>query len=82
MGINDPDDHPNKIIITEDTPLIAWFYEIVLRFLYVEAEVLHSGLSQPDRISLVRRFNDAKDPLKALILVYTVGAQGVNLDPC
>ena len=73
---------PNKLIITEDTPLTAWYWEVVLNFLYIETEVLHSGLTNPERWALVKKFNDEKSSLRILILMYNVGAQGINLDPC
>ena len=71
-----------KLIITEDIPLVAWFWEIVYRYLYIETEVLHSGLNNEARWSLVQSFNNINSPLKVLILMYNVGAQGVNLDQC
>ena len=80
IGDADPGGHPNKLIITEDTPLTAWFWEIVLNYLYIETEALHSGMTNSERIDLVKRFNDTKSSLKVLVLIYNVGAQGVNLD--
>ncbi len=78
---HDPDGHPNKLIILEDTPLTAWLWELVLNALYIETGVLHSGLSNGERCELVKRFNDQKSSLKAIVLMYAVGgAQGVNLD--
>ena len=34
-----------KILITEDIPLTAWYWEIVIEFLYIDVAILHSGLS-------------------------------------
>ena len=71
-----------KLLITEDIPLVAWFWEMVCRYLYIETEVLHSGLNNEARWNLVQSFNDVNSPLKVLVLMYNVGAQGVNLDQC
>lgn len=32
---------PRKLLITEDTPLEAWLWELVCNYLYVQTEVLH-----------------------------------------
>ncbi|KAL8646787.1 MAG: hypothetical protein Q9210_005931 [Variospora velana] len=69
-----------KLMITEDIPLIAWFWELCLNYLYIETETLHSGLSYNQRVDLVKRFNDKKASLKAANLMYSVGAQGTNMD--
>lgn len=76
------DQQPRKLLITEDVPLNAFFYESVCNFCYVNTEVLHAGLSDSDRVNLVKRFNDPKDDLLILIIMYQVSAQGVNLNPC
>ena len=73
---------PKKLLITEDVPLNAWFWEVACNFVYVEAEVLHAGLTDHERVALVRRFNDSTDSLTVLIIMYQVSAQGVNLDAC
>lgn len=80
IGKADPGGHPNKLIITEDTSLTAWFWEIVLNYLYIETEALHSGMTNSEHIDLVKRFNDPRSSLKILVLMYNVGAQDVNLD--
>lgn len=71
-----------KILITEDVPLNAYYIELVLKSVYVEAEVLHAGLSDTERVDLVQRFRDPADKLMVLVIMYQVSAQGVNLDPC
>lgn len=72
----------NKLLLLEDVPLSAQFWEMVLNFVYVETGVLHSKLSDGERIELVKRFNDAEDSLSILILMHSVSAQGMNLDAC
>lgn len=68
-----------KLLITEDTPIVAWFFELVLQFLHVECYVMHADLSNQERQELVERFNDKNSTLKVLILMYNISAQGVNL---
>ena len=55
---------------------------MVSNHMYVQTEVLHSGLNNEARWKLVQSFNNPTNPIKVLILMYNVGAQGVNLDPC
>ncbi|KAL8834745.1 MAG: hypothetical protein Q9170_003622 [Blastenia crenularia] len=77
MGLLDSDmkhakaKFPPKLLITEDVPLTAWYWEICLRYLYINTETLHSGLTFAERVALVKRFNDKKDPLKVLVLMYS-----------
>jgi hypothetical protein len=72
----------DKIIITEDTPLVAWYYERVLNYLHVNTRVLGAYLKPEERKRLIDDFNDRKSELKILIVMYAVSAQGVNLDRC
>lgn len=73
---------PRKLLLTEDIPLSAQFWEVSLNLIYVESAVLHASLSDGDRIQLVNRFNDPEDSLTILIIMHAVSAQGVNLDRC
>lgn len=75
-------DQSPKLLITEDVPLNAFFFESVLNMIYIETEVMHAALSEAERINLVKRFNDSNDSLLVLIITYQVSAQGVNLDSC
>jgi hypothetical protein len=69
-----------KLMLTEAVPLSAHFWELVCNLTYVETAVLHGGLNEQERISLISRFNDATSDLKVLIIMYNVNAQGANLD--
>ena len=69
-----------KLLITEDLPNLAWFWEKVLQFLYIDAVVLHANLGNNERQMLQDRFNDPNDSLKVKIVMYSVSSQGVNLD--
>ncbi len=51
-------------------------------YLYIYTEVLHSGLNNEARWKPLQLFNNPESPLKVLVLMYNVGAQGVHLDPC
>lgn len=73
---------PRKLLLCEDVPLTAQFWEIACNLVYVECATLHSGLSDKERVDLVNRFNDPEDSLTVLIIMHTVSAQGVNLDKC
>ncbi|KAK3623405.1 hypothetical protein LTR56_010401 [Elasticomyces elasticus] len=74
-----------KLLITEEYPLVAWFFELVLNFLHIPTQVLHSGLSDDARHTIVRDFNTVPadndyNHSTILILMYTINASGVNLD--
>jgi hypothetical protein len=75
-----PGPKPRKLLGICDTPLAAWFYELDLRFLRINARVIHAGLSHDKRQQLMNRFNNAQDSLKFLIIIYNVSGQGINLD--
>lgn len=67
-------DQPRKILITEELPLCALFIEIVVKFLYIKAAVLHAGLTDVERINLVSEFNDPANELRVLVIMYQVGS--------
>ena len=71
-----------KLLLTEDVPLCAQFWKMVLNLIYVKTAVLHAGLSDPERVELVDRFNSPEDGLLILIIMRSVSSQGVNLDRC
>ncbi|KAI7363975.1 hypothetical protein KC354_g6066 [Hortaea werneckii] len=74
-----------KLLITEEYPLIAWYWELVLNFLHIPTQVLHSGLADDERVWVVEQFREEPRSgdlthLTACILTYTINASGVNLD--
>ena len=73
---------PNKLLLTDDVPLSAQYWEMCLNLAYVKTAVLHAGFSDSERVALITRFNDAKDSLMVLIIMHAVSSQGVNLDGC
>ncbi|KAG9903748.1 DUF1765-domain-containing protein, partial [Aureobasidium melanogenum] len=77
----DPDGlgHHQKLIIGEATPANAYYLQAALRACLVDARILHTSLSNTAKARLVDKFNDAKDALKCLIMMYDVGAVGLNL---
>jgi hypothetical protein len=68
----------DKLLIVENVPLIAWFWEIACQSLLVETTTMHSGLDMRSRSKTVREFNQ-KGGLKILIIMYDVGGQAINL---
>jgi len=69
-----------KILITEDIPICAYFYELLCKALYIRCETMHSGLSDAQRADLNTEFNDVDSDLVVLIAMYQVNSQGANMD--
>jgi hypothetical protein len=74
-----------KQLITEDIPAIAWYWELVLNFVHIPTQVLHSDLTDAEREHVVGEFKRAPQPgdlthLSVMILMYTINASGINLD--
>lgn len=68
----DPNDKPRKLLITEDIPLSAQFWEMCMYSIYVNSAVLHAGLSDLERVQLLGRFNNAADNLLVLVIMHSV----------
>jgi hypothetical protein len=68
-----------KLIVAEATPANAYWIQATLRSLVIDARILHAGLSNKAKASMVDLFNDPKSSLKILIMMYDVGAAGLNL---
>src|SRR4051812_21584082 len=68
-----------KLVILEDVPLFAMFYEWALNIAGVETAVFHSGLDFKARFDLQAEFNDPTKSLSVLIVMYDVGGTGLNL---
>ena len=73
---------PWKIIVTENTPLVAWFYEQVLNHLHIDMKVLTAYLKADERKKVVNNFTDSASSLLILIVMYAVSAQRLNLNSC
>ncbi|KAI1778068.1 SNF2 family N-terminal domain-containing protein [Hypoxylon cercidicola] len=75
-----PNGKIKKLLITEASPILAYYYELVLQFLLVHCRTLHAGLSQEERRELIASFNDDSDTsCQVMIQMYTVGFAGSNL---
>ncbi|KAI0179349.1 SNF2 family N-terminal domain-containing protein [Hypoxylon sp. FL1284] len=75
-----PNGKIQKLLITEASPMLAYYYELVLQFLLVHCRTLHAGLSQEERRDLIESFNDDDDhSCQVMIQMYTVGFAGSNL---
>lgn len=59
----------NKIIIAEDTPVVAWFYERVLNHMHINTKVLAAYLNPEERKQVVKDFNDPAAALEVLIVI-------------
>ncbi|ETS82283.1 hypothetical protein PFICI_07285 [Pestalotiopsis fici W106-1] len=69
-----------KVLITEDVPMLAYYYELVLQLIGINCRVLHSELSPSQRKELIADFNNgAMDSVQVLIQMYKVGFAGTNL---
>lgn len=74
-----------KLLVTEQFPIIAWYLELVLNYLHIPTQVLHSGLDTGEREKVVKDFKQPAHAgglhhLAICILMYTINAAGVNLD--
>ncbi|RYO78063.1 hypothetical protein DL762_008893 [Monosporascus cannonballus] len=75
-----PEEKINKLLITEASPILAYYYELVLQFLGFNCRTFHAELSQEDRKDLIASFNDDREgSCQILIQMYTVGSAGSNL---
>lgn len=78
--LKDPGEE-NKILIIEDVPLTAFYYERVLQMMGIQCRAYHSGLSVDERESLKESFRSTKPgTVTVLILMYSAGVVGLNLD--
>ena len=76
---DDPLAKKRKLLVTEATPLCAWFLEICLRYALIDVKVMHAELDQRERTATGAEFNRLESPLQVLIIMYDVSAQGLNL---
>ncbi|KAI0845982.1 SNF2 family N-terminal domain-containing protein [Daldinia vernicosa] len=75
-----PNGKIKKLLITEASPMLAYYYELVLQFLLIHCRTLHAGLSSEERRELIADFNsDSDHSCQVLIQMYTVGFAGSNL---
>ncbi|KAI1344895.1 P-loop containing nucleoside triphosphate hydrolase protein [Xylariaceae sp. FL0016] len=69
-----------KLLIIENVPMLAFFYELVLELLGFNCQTLHSDLPNDQRKELIDSFNsNAKESCQIMIQMYTVGFAGTNL---
>ncbi|RYP53801.1 hypothetical protein DL768_001252 [Monosporascus sp. mg162] len=75
-----PEEKIKKLLITEASPILAYYYELVLQFLGFNCRTFHAELSQEARKDLIASFNDDReDSCQIFIQMYTVGSAGSNL---
>lgn len=68
-----------KLLIGETIPVNAFYLQTVLRKCLVDARIFHADLSHQAKSNIVDLFNDPQSSLKVLIMMYDVGAVGLNL---
>lgn len=69
-----------KVLITENVPMLAYYYELVLQFIGINCRTLHADLGEGERKRLIADFNsDSWESTQVLIQMYTVGFAGTNL---
>ena len=68
-----------KLLVVEDIPFCAKFYEDSCRAAWIHCEVLHSKLNQAQRQKLLDAFNDSDSSLNVLIIMIEVASTGLNL---
>ncbi|KAK3111572.1 Kinetochore protein Spc24 [Teratosphaeriaceae sp. CCFEE 6253] len=67
-----------KMLLIENVPLIAWFWEIACRLLLIPIATMHADLNQRSRTELADLFN-APGGLMMLTIMHDVGGQSINL---
>ena len=67
-----------KLLVMEDTPLIALFLSWGMNMMGVNTAMFHSGLSTGERNELQDDFNDPDSELDLLLNMYEVGGVGRN----
>ncbi|OBT82958.1 hypothetical protein VE02_08180 [Pseudogymnoascus sp. 03VT05] len=68
-----------KQIVAVSVPVNAFALQMTYRELLVDARVLHAGLTNTEKGTLVSLFNDPTSSVKVLIMLFDVGAVGLNL---
>lgn len=69
-----------KLLITESVPFLAYYYELVLAFIGLNARTFHSELKDTERQEIIDSFNSkSKKSVQVLIQMYAVGSAGTNL---
>lgn len=69
----------DRELVLEQEPLTARFWEIILRYLHIDARVMHSGIAVKDRSKLQATFNNPNSSMSALVILYDVTSEGRNM---
>lgn len=72
----------HKLFITENIPVNIFFIKLTYWLVYIQTKIFYVRLTNIERVNLIRQFNDYKDLLLVLIIMYQVSTQGVNLNAC
>ncbi|OBT86897.1 hypothetical protein VE02_03857 [Pseudogymnoascus sp. 03VT05] len=68
-----------KLIISVSIPACAWYLQVALRAVLIDARVMHAALPNKQRSDMADLFNDPQSTFRVLVMLYDVGAVGLNL---
>lgn len=71
--------HHQKLLILEALPANVWYLAATLRTALVDARVMHAALPNTSQQRIVDLFNGPQSIFRVLIMLYDVGAVGLNL---
>jgi superfamily II DNA/RNA helicase len=68
-----------KLVVCEANPFVALSLEMLVNYMQIGAQVLHSGLESHERMAITDKFNSSDRELSLLLLTYDVSAFGIDL---
>ncbi|SMR62494.1 unnamed protein product [Zymoseptoria tritici ST99CH_1E4] len=71
-----------KMMVCEDIPFSAWFWELAFATMNIPAATYHGDLSEKQRRKMVADFNDPNSTLRVLICEYGCTVAGMNFQTC
>ncbi|KJX94525.1 hypothetical protein TI39_contig4182g00005 [Zymoseptoria brevis] len=71
-----------KLMVCEDIPFSAWFWELAFATMNIPAATYHGDLSEKQRRKMVADFNDPNSTLRVLICEYGCTVAGMNFQKC
>ena len=69
-----------ELMLIEDIYLNTYHFELVCKFIYINAEILHANLSNTKQMQLMKKFKNFKTSLMIFMIIYQVLSQSTNLD--
>lgn len=71
--------HHQKLIVYEGTPGCGFYVQALCRVALIDARMMHASLTNKAKGELCDLFNDPRSSSKVLIIMFDVGAVGLNL---